>query len=246
MSGDFSNGQVVNGKQVNDEENKSQNATIERIQSFRDDLAEYRLLFAQNELTEEIGEAQQHRAYHQLAKGFLGLLKPYLTADDEVAESEAYWEEVGLGAFTVDPPAAITQPSRGEVDTALRRGDSRTLARAEPRNNVEAKRYAVKGLRDFDAAPAEWEVSWSVMFGPEVSPATLRGEIADPAVQVHPRSSRTEPITVTRTVRLPRRIIDEAVTQLEHFVRNLGMDVDLDDSGVPEFGFEEVYQDGED
>jgi hypothetical protein len=227
MSGDSSNGQMVSGTKVNDEENKSQNATIERIQSFRDDLAEYRLLFAQNELTEEISEAQQHRAYHQLAKGFLGLLKPYLTAEDEVAESKEYWNEVELGAFTINPPAAITQPSRGEIDTALRQGDSRTLARAEPRNTVEPKAYTVIGLRDFDAVPAEWEVSWSVMFGPEVSPASLRQEITDPAVRVHPRGSRTEPITVTRTVRLPRRIIDEAVTQMEHFVRDLGMDLEI-------------------
>jgi hypothetical protein len=227
MSGDSSNGEMVSGTKVNDEENKSQNATIERIQSFRDDLAEYRLLFAQNELTEEISEAQQHRAYHQLAKGFLGLLKPYLTAEDEVAESRKYWNKEPLGAFTIDPPAAIQQPSRGEVDAALQSGDSRTLARAQPRNNVEAESYRVVGLRDFDAVPPEWEVSWSVMVGPEVSPQTLRSEITDPGVQVHPRSSRTEPITISRTVRLPRRIIDEAVTQMEHFIRDLGMDLDI-------------------
>ncbi len=58
------------GRQIEDEDNASQSATIRRIQSYRDDIADYQLLFAQNELSENISEAQQHRAYFQLAKGF--------------------------------------------------------------------------------------------------------------------------------------------------------------------------------
>lgn len=213
--------------QVNDEDNKSQNATINRIQRYRDDLAEYQLLFAQNELSEEISERQQHRAYHQLAKGFLQLLKPYLTAE-EIQQGEHYWNEVDLGSFMIEPPEAIQQPSKQEMESALKAGHKQTFARADPRNEVEAKRYRVIGLRDFAAAEPEWQVEWSVMYGPEVSPADLRSEIRDSRVRVQPRSHRNEPITVIRSGRVPRQIIDNVVTELENFVRAVGMDVDIE------------------
>lgn len=218
-------------RQVNDDENKSQTATIQRIQKYRDNLADYQMLFAQNELTGDVSEAQQHRSYHQLTKGFLRLLKPYLTdyrhEDPEIIIGQRYWEEVELGSFTIDPPAVISRPSRQEMDHALRTGHQQTIQRADPRNSVEPKEYSVRGLRDFDAAEPEWSVEWQVMYGPEVTPAELRSQISDPNVHVQPRATRTEPITIVKTARVPRRIIDETVTQLENFVRDLGMDVDI-------------------
>lgn len=231
-------------RRVSDDDNQSQNATIRRIQSFRDDIAEYQLLFAQNELQNDISEAQQHRSYHQLARGFLQLLKPYLM-DEEIPRSEYYWNEVELGEFTISPPEVIQQPSQGQMEAALKAGRRETLARADPRNSVESKHYSVVGLRDFAAADPEWEVEWQVMYGPDVRPSGIRSQIRDSSVRVHPRSHRNEPITVTKTVRVPRQIIDAAITELEQFVREVGMDIDLDDS-VPEWGFKEVHEDVED
>jgi hypothetical protein len=44
--------------------------------------------------------------------------------------------------------------------------------------------------------------------------------------------SRTEPIRVSRIARVPRDIIDEAVTAMENFCRDLGIDMDLEDRGT--------------
>lgn len=226
-------------KHVADEENKSQNATIHRIQQYRDRVAEYQLLFAQNELSREITEAQQHRSYHQLVKGFLQLLKPYLM-DESIPGSQFYWQGYSgnspdpddgilhLGEIVVEPPDAIRQPSKEEMAGALQAGDQQTIQRADPRNAVEEQKYDIVGLRDFASAEVEWIEEWEVMFGPEVTPYDLRQQIHDPMVDVRDRRHRNEPITVVRTVRVPRSIIDNAVTALENFVRDMGMDIDFE------------------
>lgn len=237
--------QFDSSKEVNDEEKQSQNATIRRIQKYRDDIAEYQLLFAQNEMSMEVNEAQQHRAYHQLAKGFCQLLKPYLT-DDGISQSSHYWEDVNLGNFDVSPPDVICPPSREEMGAAVRHGEKTALARGSPRNHVEGKSYSVIGLRDFSTAPAEWQVEWTVMFGPEVSPLDIQQQTRDENVRVSERSHRNQPITVVRTARVPRVIINNAVTAMDNFVRELGLDLDFSESGLPEWGFYEVDEDAED
>jgi len=216
------------GRQIEDEDNASQSATIRRIQSYRDDIADYQLLFAQNELSENISEAQQHRAYFQLAKGFLQLLRPYLS-DEDVPQSTHYWNEVALGEFAVDPPAAIAQPSQQQLEHALKASDQSTISRADPRNSVDSKHFSVIGLRDFASAQAEWDVQWEVMFGPDVSAADIRSQLQQSGVRVSPGTHRNEPLTVTKRVRIPRQIIDNAVTELENFVRDIGMDVEWDE-----------------
>lgn len=231
MSDANGSGKSGQPRAVQDEENQAQNATIRRIQSFRDDIAEYQLLFARNELTEDMSESQQYRAYHQVARGFCQLLKPYLTAQD-IDQSERYWRQLPLGEFEVDPPDAIRRPERQRVGAALGNDASGLARRADPRNDVEPRRYELQGLQDFWAAEVEWREDWQVMYGPEVNPADIRAEVSDPDVRVHERSTRTEPIRVSRIARLPRPIIDEAITAMENFVRDLGMDIDLEDQGT--------------
>jgi hypothetical protein len=211
---------------VSDEENRSQKATIQRIQSFRDDIAQYQLAFANNELSREVPEENQHRSYHLLAKGFLQLLRPYLE-DDSASSSNYYWDEIDLGEFTIDPPAVVRQPTRHEMGRALKSGDLNTISRADPRNAVEPKRYSCIGLRDFAASQPEWTVEWTVMFGPEVSATDLRAEINDRSVTVPPRSHRNEPISIQKKARVPRPMIDNAITAMENFVREIGMDVEM-------------------
>lgn len=213
-------------RKVNDDEKKSQNATINRIQRYRDDIAEYQLLFAQNQMSNDVNEGQQHRAYHELAKGFCQLLKPYLT-DEGIPQSDYYWGEVPLGKMRVDPPEAIRPPSREEMGSAVRQRSRTDLALGSPRNTVQPKVYRVDGLRDFATAPPEWEVEWTVMFGPEVSPADIQRKITDRKVRVTQQSHRNEPITVVRTEQLSREIINNAVTAMENFVRDLGMDIEM-------------------
>lgn len=212
---------------VADDEGKSQNATIARIQQFRDTIADYQVLFAENELAADVSAADQHRSYHQLAKGFLQLLKPYLT-DENIDGSKHYWERIELGSFSVDPPPAISPPSREEAARALRGRDTAVVARADPRNEADPHEYDVIGLQDFAAAPPEWDVRWSLMYGPEVSVRELRARIETPGVRVLPRQHRAEPITVVRTARVPLEIINDAITAMENFVRALGMDIELE------------------
>lgn len=242
MTQPLSNGATPDGpsQRVDDDDNTSQTATIQRIHDYRDTIADYQLAFAQNELSGDVDAGQQHRAYHQLAKGFLQLLKPYLT-DQDVPGTQYYWEGytadsledassdgiLRLGTVTADPPDAIRTPSRDEVADALREGDQQTIQRADPRNAVDGRSYDIVGLLDFASAPAEWTEEWRVMFGPEVTPHDLRQQIRDPDVRVRDRRHRNEPITVVKTMRVPRSVIDNAVTALENFVRDLGMDVDL-------------------
>lgn len=231
-------------KRVDDEENASQNATIQRIQNYRDRVAEYQLLFAQNELSGEVSETEQHRSYHQLASGFLQLLKPYLT-DPDIPGSQYYWHGYSgeslsatrksgdgrilhLGTVPVEPPEAISKPSKEEVEGALRTRNSHTMQRADPRNSVENKSYDIVGLVDFAQAPAEWTEEWEVMFGPEVTPQDLREKIRDPTVRILDRTHRHEPITVVKSVRVPRSAIDAAVTAMENFIRDIGMDIEFE------------------
>lgn len=248
------NGASGNGEkndyEVDDTENKSQNATLSRIQKFRDELAEYQLLFAQNELTQEISQEQQHRSYQRLASGFLQLLKPYLT-DDKLKNSTYYWEGYSgetpqesedvllLGEFSIDPPEAINQPSQDSLDQAIKMGDIQTLQRADPRNEVEPREYTVIGLRDFAAAEVEWEEEWQIMFGPEVSRADLASEIRDPSVRVLQRSHRNEPLTVVKRAHLPKSVIDNAITAMENFIRDVGMDVQIDEGTPTIQGFDQ-------
>lgn len=230
--------------QVEDDENHSQTKTINRIHAYRDQLAEFQVAFAENELVGEVPERRQHRAYHQLASGLLRLLKPYLT-DEEIDEAEYYWNDIDIGTFTVNPPAVIQKPDRQELSGAIRSGDQTTIARAKPRNEVEPRHYTVKGLRDFAAAQPEWEVQWNVLFGPDVSAAELRSQVDDARVQIDDRQRRTQPITVRRLVRVPKPIIDDAITYMESFLRDIGMDIEINE-GLPEWGFEEVEEHEED
>lgn len=218
----------TNGKSVtvDDEENQSQNATIRRIQRYRDNLAEYQMLFAQQELEQHGRRRQAHKSYHQLVKGFAQLLSPYLT-DREIECAEEYWQLKEFGSWEVAPPDAISQPSRRQVQDALGSGRTDILARADPRNQLEPYQYRVQGVEDFVAAPPEWEVSWSMMVGPEVSPRDLRSQMSSPDITIDARQHRTDPITVHRRVRVPRDVIGSVVRGLEMFIREIGMDVDM-------------------
>jgi hypothetical protein len=218
-------------QKVNDEENQSQSATINRIQAYRDELAEYQLLFARNELSNELSEGEIHRSYHQLVSGLAQLLMPYLR-DDGIQSARHYWERVKLGEFDIDPPSAIHQPDQMDVAGALGGDGLGAVALADPRNSVEPKHYEVYGLQDFMGAEPEWTEEWSVMVGPEISPADLRQQITEDGVRVLDRRHRNEPIRVERIARVPMGIVTEAATQLEHFIRDLGLDVDLQDQGT--------------
>jgi hypothetical protein len=211
---------------VSDEENQSQSAAIRRIQKYRDRIAEYQMFFAENEITREIGEGEQHTAYHQLAKGFLQLLKPYLT-DPEIPRSAVYWGEKDLGGFSITPPSAISRPSAGEMEAALRSGNRLTMSRASTRACAEPREYQVRGLKTFANAPAEWSEEWTLMWGPEISAEDLRAQINDPRVSVQPREHRTQPITVVKSARVPKHVIDDVITCLEQFVRDVGLDIEF-------------------
>lgn len=231
-------------KRVADDDNKSQNATIARIQQWRDKIADCREFMAENRATQEVPQDELRAMYFELAQGYLQQLRPYLTDYETFPHGRYFWEGyladdiedadnvLQLGTITVDPPEAIQQPSRDELSGAIRHHDRQTLARARPRQSVDEISYSVIGLKDFAVAEFEWEEQWSVRFGPEYSAGDLRQEIDDPRVKVV-QGSRREPITVIRRVQMPRSIIDNAITSLEDFVRKIGMDVEFDTDGLP-------------
>ncbi len=225
---------------VDEEENTSQNTSIQRIQKFRDHLAEYQVWFAQNEISQEVSREDQLRSYHRMTQGFLRVLTPYLTDDrltpaagdtdaDQPNKGNYYWNRVNLGSFTVDPPNILQKPGQRTMERAIRNHDTAKLARADSRTNADPRRFAVAGLRDFAASDPELSVSWTVMFGPEVEAHELRSELSDPNATIRPRNHRTEPIEVDKTVQLPKSIIDNAVTAMENFVRELGLDIDFEE-----------------
>lgn len=239
-------------REVDDEENRSQAATIRRIQSYRDDIADYQRWFAQNEISGSVSKRKAHASYHQLAKGYLQILTPYLT-DPEIAQDvehprltdvdpmvNPYWSLAPLGSFSVDPPSALQQPDKDSLSAALRNGDRQTVAQATPRISPEPKQYTVNGLREFAGSDPEWTDSWTIMFGPEVRVRDLRQRITDDDVEVEDRQYRNEPITVTKQARVPKTVIDNAIRNLEQFVRELGLDINLKEAGMREFGFSEV------
>lgn len=225
------------GRTVNDEEKKSQTSSIERIQQFRDHLADYQVWFAQNEISQEVSREKQTKSYHRMAQGFLRVLRPYLTDpsltpnEQPTAESEhtgnEYWHHINLGEFAIDPPEILQRPSQRATENAVKSHDRGTLARADPRNTAESHHYRVVGLKNFGATDPEWSVSWTMMFGPEISVRDLRMKSTEDTVTIRDRDHRNQPVTITKTVRLPKHIVDNAVTSMENFVRDIGMDIEF-------------------
>lgn len=224
---------------VNDDEKQSQTSSIERIQQFRDYLADYQVWFAQNEVSKEVSREEQVKSYQRMAQGFLRVLRPYLTdptltPNDSVAgqaengnSGNEYWHRVNLGEFSIDPPEILQRPSQRTTERAIRSHDRTTVEMADPRHSADPKHYRVVGLQEFADIDAEWSVSWTMMFGPEIRVSDLRMKNDEARVTVRDRDHRNEPITVEKTVRLPKRIVDNAVTSMENFVRDIGMDVEF-------------------
>lgn len=246
-------------KKVNDEEKRSQKANIQRIEDYRDRIAEYQLWFAQNELSGDVSQRDQQRSYHQLARGFLQLIRPQLT-DPEIIQNidhpdpdthspeydNPYWTRIPIGAWTIDPPDILQRPSQLETEHAVKNNIRSTLARADPRVTADPRTIEVIGLRQFAALEPERTIEWTAMFGPNITPSELREQTSDDQVTVHDRSHHSEPIKVTKQVLVPKFIIDNAIETTEHFIRQIGLGIELTNSGVPEWGFQEVHDDGED
>lgn len=225
------NRKVEPDRKANDEDRISHKSAVKRIEQYYDELTEYQKAFAEAEIAGDVDESRHHRAYHEHAKGFCKLLRPYLT-DNDLPKAEYYWKQAEIGVFQVDPPEVLQQPSKEEMAHALRGGNRKTIARADPRNNAEPRGYTIIGLRDFMSSPTQWEESWQVMFGPEVSATDIRSEITDPNVRVEDRAHQNDPITVVKDVRVPRSIIDDAVAAMEQFRRSIGMAIEMKKDGM--------------
>lgn len=225
------NRKVEPDRKANDEDRISHKSTVKRIEEYSNEVTEFQKLFAQSELTSGVDEAKNHRAYHKHVKGFCQLLKPYLT-DDDLPGAVEYWHNVEIGEFEIQPPDVLKQPSQEEMARALRGGHQKTIARSDSRNSADDREYKIEGLRHFMDSPPQWEEEWNVMFGPGVSPADLRSEIDDPTVRVEDQSNPNEPITVVKTARVPRFVIDNAAAEIEKFRREIGMAIEMKKEGL--------------
>lgn len=226
-------------RQVEDEDKKSQKSSIERIQQFRDYLADYQVWFAQNEISREVSREEQLKSYHRMAQGLLRVLRPYLTdpsltPNTEDANGNQYWNHVLLGEFTIDPPDVLQRPSQRATETAIRNHDHTTLMRADPQHNADPEHYRLVGLREFATFEPEWTVEWTMMYGPDVSLGSLRQQNTNDDVTIHDRQHRTDPVTIEKTARIPRFVVDNAVTCMENFIRDIGMDIEF--KGEPYYG----------
>lgn len=211
---------------VIDEGDVTQNAVLRRIQGCRDDIAEVKARRIQEALEGTSNDWSFRRAYYRAVDALCGELQSYLR-NDEFPLAGKYWEEVPIGEIVFEPPEVVSQPSQAGMDAALKQG-GKQLALCRPRNSVKPKSYTVQGLRDFNAADDVLTESWQVMYGPEVSANDIRSRNHETGVQVKPRASRHEPITVHRRQPLPADIIQKAESLCVKFAYELGMDVDFE------------------
>jgi len=212
-------------RKADDEEKQSQSSAITRIQSMRDHLADYQVWFAQNEITQDVTHKKQIASYHKMAQGLLQILRQYFVSD--MGGAGEYWTETQIAAFDIEPPAALQQPSKGQTRAAIRTKNANLLQRAAGEIDARRQRFVVQGLREYAMLDPEFSVTWDVRFGPNVSSSNLRREVSDENVTVHDRTRRHEPIKVEKRVAIPKFVIDNAVTTMENFLTEVGLDIEF-------------------
>lgn len=220
-----------NGKreQVNNEENYSDQKIKERIHKSRTQLTEARNKLETARLIEpsvDYSEFQANVAWGKLVQSYIRDLSILLN-NANVQDSEYYRDDVELGYLTLVPQNVEGVPFSDIVyddvdkDDIVRR--SSELGRGADVPRPEHVRFT--GLLDLCQYDIVLEKQWSVVANPRAAPPNQR------RIQTADRKP------------IPQSVFKKALMEADEFLQGSGLGLDMSDSGVPDFGFEEVADD---
>jgi len=218
-----------NQEEVSDEENYTDKKVKKRLLDSRDllkqsenELETARLIEPEVEYTDYEATA----AWAKLVQSFIRDLN-ILLENDDVPKAEHYREEVDLGSVELVPQDVEGIPFSKIVYDDISEDDiimqSRQLDRGA--NLPRPHKVEFNGLIELAKADVVLERQWSVI--------------------TNPRAARPNQNIVTTGDRkpIPKRIFQQALMEADQFLQGAGIGLDLSDSGVPDFGFEEVHED---
>lgn len=219
-------------EQVNNEENYSDQKIKERIHKSRTQLTEARNRLETARLIEpsvEYSEFQANVAWGKLVQSYIRDLSILLN-NENVPDSKYYRDDVELGYLTFVPQDVDGIPFS---DIVYENVEQRDIVRSSTKLQRGAEipkpdHIKFTGLLDLCQYDIVLEKQWSVVANPNAAgPNKTRIQTSD-----------RKPI--------PQSVFKQALMEADEFLQGSGLGLDMSDSGVPDFGFEEVADDGND
>lgn len=215
--------------EVSDEEKYSDKKIKKRILNTRELLVHTKNRLETERLVEpdvEYSEFEAFAAWANLVQSYLFELGILLN-NEEVPDAEHYRDELKLGKIRIIPEDTDGIPFSNIVYDGVDEEDIIHQSSRLQRGCVlpEPVTVAFEGLMDVAETDLVIERQWVVTANPQAAV---------------PNQDR---ITVVGRQPVPEKVFQNALVESDQFLQNAGIGLDLSDSGVPEFGFEEVHED---
>lgn len=215
--------------EVSDEEKYSDKKIKKRILNTRELLVHTKNRLETERLVEpevEYSEFEAFAAWANLVQSYLYELGILLNNKD-VPDADHYREELGLGRLRIVPEDTDGIPFSNIIYEGV---DAEDIIHQSSRLQrgcqlPEPVTVAFEGLMDVAETDLVIEQQWVVTANPQAAV---------------PNQDR---ITVVGRQPVPEKVFQNALVESDQFLQNAGIGLDLSDSGVPEFGFEEVHED---
>jgi len=215
--------------EVSDEEKYSDKKIKKRILNTRELLVHTKNRLETERLVEpevEYSEFEAFAAWANLVQSYLYELGILLN-NEEVPNAEYYRDELPLGKIGIVPEDTDGIPFSTIVYEGVDEEDiihqsSRLQRGCELPEPVTV---SFEGLMDVAETDLVVERQWVVTANPRAA---------------GPNQDR---ITVVGRQPVPEKVFQKALVESDQFLQDAGIGLDLSDSGVPEFGFEEVHED---
>lgn len=215
--------------EVSDEEKYSDKKIKKRILNTRELLIHTKNKLETERLVEpevDYSEFEAFAAWANLVQSYLYELGILLNNED-VPRAKHYRDNLDLGTVQIIPENTDGIPFSTIVYEDIDAEDiihqSRRLQRGC--ELPEPVTVAIEGLMDVAETDLVIERQWVVTANPQAA---------------RPNQDR---ITVVGRQPVPEKVFQKALVKSDLFLQNAGIGLDLSDSGVPDFGFEEVHED---
>jgi len=216
-------------KRIDDEEGKVDTQYKNRIIQNRirvDDAEEALLVDAATDPDVTASRAKRVSIWGTMVKQYLRTIEPILRSDD-VDEAQRYYEEVEIGSVTLHPPdkdgyAFSTLQYRDFEDKQLRRALDLPRGASLP----EPEHIQFNGLVSIIEAPEILSHRWAVTVDDSGPPPTH------------------EQVLLEQTEIPDKQLYVDALRYADQFLQEAGLGIDISAEGVPEWGFQEVGDDG--
>jgi len=215
--------------EVSDEEKYSDKKIKKRILNTRELLVHTKNRLETERLVEpevEYSEFEAFAAWANLVQSYLYELGILLN-NEEVPDAEHYRDELELGSIRIIPEDTDGIPFSNIIYDGV---DAEDIIHQSSRLQrgcelPEPVTVAFDGLMAVAETDLVIERQWVVTANPQAAV---------------PNQDR---ITVVGRQPVPEKVFQNALVESDQFLQQAGIGLDLSDSGVPEFGFEEVHED---